>query len=426
MNRNLLPLDAIALLALMPVYYRTGWLSPAVSALAIIALGSYLVIGAVIPTRYAGTVKFGIVWLLVAVFVIVPTLSSVILRQLNAPYLYIHDGAIQTEEAIKFVLSGKNPYVEDYLNTPMAQWPYWKPDPMMNPALYHLPYLPFLVVFSAPFYLLAHGTIGWFDERLIYLPMYVLTLILLSRLATKPENRLALLLMVGLCPLLVPFVLEGRNDIFVLFWLVLCLVLLQHRHWALAAIALAFACASKQTAWFVVPFYALYTFWRTSILHAQTRSRYLPMALFAIVFAVIVLPFWLWNPAAFVDDIFSFNAGTTEHAYPIMTLGFGSIAQALGWITDNTSTYPFSLFQLAFGLPAMVLLLRHQFTHNTVGNLLLCGGLLTLVVAFFSRVFNDNHLGYILLLLVIGGLAEVDACSGRTVQGFTTLAGESH
>ena len=71
----------------------------------------------------------------------------VLLRHENLPQSYSHDGGvIQTEAAIDFFLAGRNPYVEDYRSTPMAEWGL----PEFRTALDHYPYLPWTYVFSAP------------------------------------------------------------------------------------------------------------------------------------------------------------------------------------------------------------------------------------------------------------------------------------
>ena len=71
---------------------------------------------------------------------------------------------IQTEAAIQYLLAGQNPYVQDYVNTPMAEWGF----SAYRTALYHYPYLPWTFIFSAPFYVLGTAA-GFYDQRLVYL-----------------------------------------------------------------------------------------------------------------------------------------------------------------------------------------------------------------------------------------------------------------
>ena len=77
-----------------------------------------------------------------------PSLKLVLLRQQSGPASYSHDGGvIQTEATIDYLLEGRNPYVEDYVATPMAEWGINE----FRTALYHYPYLPWTFLFSAPF-----------------------------------------------------------------------------------------------------------------------------------------------------------------------------------------------------------------------------------------------------------------------------------
>ncbi len=401
--------------------------SGAVLFLAATAIGAYA------RTRDARARQW-LAFAAIAAIAIAPTVLAIYLRRVTAPYEFIHDGAIQTEEAVKFLLAGKNPYVEDYLNTPMAQWHWSESDLKFNPALYHLPYFPFLLVSLSPFYLSFQSITGWFDARLVYLLMFLAILVLVPRLTRDDSRQRALLLWLGLNPLFVPYLAEGRNDVFVLFWLIAGIALLRAHHPILSAIPFAFACATKQTAWFLVPFYFLASsaispssssssssfisrisfssllsrISISSLGSLLSRSSLLSrqLAAFILTFFVLVAPFFLWNSDAFIDDLFRFNAGTTAYSYPIKSYGLGGILLALGIIKSGTAYFPFDLFQLAFALPALLVLLRYQLARNTLPRMWLAYASLALVVAFCSRIFNDNHLGFILSLYALGFLSD--------------------
>ena len=141
---------------------------------------------------------------IVAAFVIAPTIASILLRLGGKPYTYIHDGALMIEEAARKLLAGHNPYVTDYLDTPLYYWPM-----VNNPALYHLTYFPFLFLITVPF-VFVFDKIGLFwDERFLYLPAYIATLALVPLLVKRTDHKLALVALVGLNPQLFPFVVEG-------------------------------------------------------------------------------------------------------------------------------------------------------------------------------------------------------------------------
>lgn len=89
---------------------------------------------------------------IVAVFVVVPTIASIVLRETGKPYTYIHDGALMIEWAARKLLLGQNPYVADYLDTPLYYWPM-----VNNPALYHLTYFPFLFLATPAIFLITEA-----------------------------------------------------------------------------------------------------------------------------------------------------------------------------------------------------------------------------------------------------------------------------
>jgi hypothetical protein len=398
-------LDVVLVLALTGAFLASTFEPTVWTALVIIVLVCYLLVHIFLPAHVADRIKWMLVWVIIAAAAVETLMAFVILRHLTAPYQFVHDGVIQTEEAIKFFLQGKNPYAENYLNTPMALWGYGNQSSVsISAALYHFAYWPFLILFSAPFYLLAQGTLGWFDQRMLYLLMYIFTLMLLPQFARSREKVFALILFVGLQPLFFPYFTQGRNDIFVLFWLVLCLVFLKKQRWLSAFVVLAFACATKPTAWFAIPFCVIYLLGRGGF--SRPRMFTLPLAAFVGVMAVVVLPFFFWDPYSFVDDVWNYTAGTSTYSYPISTFGFGSVALSLGLIHDKAAQFPFWMLQIVFGMPALFLLCRYQVAHNNLRTVWLGYAFLTLVVSFFSRVFNDNHVGFVISLFAIGLMTD--------------------
>ncbi|MBI4790104.1 MAG: DUF2029 domain-containing protein [Chloroflexi bacterium] len=355
-------------------------------------------------------------WLTIIAFVLMPTVAAILYRHNSAPHLYIHDGAIQAEEAIKFVLAGRNPYVENYLDTPMAQWAYHETDVSINPALDHLPYLPLTFIAGVPVYLFSQFALGWYDQRYVYLLMFIALVPMLLRLGRTPREKLAAVMLVTLNPLFVPFFIEGRNDVAPLFWLVGALVFLQERRAGWAVVWLAAGAASKQTAWFMLPFLALYLFdpakrqnWRDL---AQRARVFIPAI---ILFGAIVAPFLIWNPGAFVEDVFDFQSGISSSAtnYPIKSLGLGSFLLGFELVKNNTDSFPFSALQILVGGLILAVLLARQWRTNTLTQMTIGYAILLFVFAFFSRTFNDNHLGFALIWFGLPSiLADADP-SGR-------------
>lgn len=360
---------------------------------------------------------------IVALTVFLPSLKLMLLRQQSGPASYSHDGGvIQTEATIDYLLTGRNPYAEDYVNTPMAEWGINE----FRTALYHYPYLPWTFVFSTPFKLLGQALFGWYDQRMVYLLLFAVTLALLPRLAGSRERALLLIMLVGLNPMMGSDLIYGQNDSFVLAWIVLSLWLWARsvgrgEGWRIAsAVAFGLACASKPTAWFLAPFWLLWIT-RDAAGHVPTNiAAFLKQALrvgwpalAAVLF--VVGPYFVWNPPALFDDVWKWSAGTSDTAYQIWGWGASNLTLALGWVRSRFDVWPFWAPELLLGAPLMVLLLVRQWRENTLGRALWGYALFLFAFFFVSRFLNENYLGYIAALLALGALV-VDASVDRQAQ----------
>ena len=404
-----LSMDTIILLLLGTA--SVSRLDRLVAAPTVIILGAYVLLDLVAApaddggiARRVRRVKLTLVLLAISLVVVLPTLSGMLLRRSTAPWLYVHDGAIQIEESIRFLLRGENPYAEDYLDTPLAEWDYAFPPPEVNPALYHNAYLPFVFLFSAPFYVATTWLTGWYDQRVVYLLLFLGASWLYMSHAKSATRRLSLLAVFGLNFFGVSYVIWGGNDVFVFFWLVACTYLLGRNRTTLAAVCLGLSCASKQTAWLFVPFFLTYV-WSTerqSGVLTRLRKVY-PVILVPLL---VILPFLLWDMASFVDDTYLYLTGGTAFSYPITGLGFGSLILSLGIVKDEHAFFPFILFQLSVCVPLLTFLLRRQWCHATVQRCWYGYGLLLLFFTFFSRFFADFYLGAIVNALGLGYLSE--------------------
>ncbi len=419
---QLLPSQAATLLAQQQLVDPIGLL------LIVAALGcllAYLLIAEFVSgERLRYWISLVLIWAIVLLTVAAPSLKLALLRQNSGPASYSHDGGvIQTEATIEYLLDGKNPYVEDYVATPMAEWGIDE----FRTALYHYPYLPWTFLFSAPFKLLADATIGWFDQRFVYLLLFAVMLLLTPGLVRDKQNKLLLVMLLGLNPIMGSDLIYGQNDSFVLAWIVLSLWLYGRgrmpgagRGWQIASAAvLGLACASKPTAWFLAPFYLVLVagsdprdLWRRPItwLGCAWRAGWPALA----VTALIVGPYLAWNPAALFDDVWRWSAGTSETAYQIWGWGASNLVLALGWVKDRFAYWPFWLTELLIGLPLLLVLLKKQATDNTPARAAWSYGLFLLAFFFFSRFLNENYLGYILALLAVGILADPEKRASDT------------
>jgi hypothetical protein len=330
---------------------------------------------------------------IVAAFVVVPTVASIVLRETGKPYTYIHDGALMIEWAARKLLMGQNPYVADYLDTPLYYWPM-----VNNPALYHLTYFPFLFLVTTPFVWL-FDTLGLFwDQRYLYLPAYVATLAVVPFIAKKVENRLALGALVALNPQLFPFVVEGRNDFFVLLFLFAGLALLQRERRSLGPLAIAIAAAAKLHAVFIMPFVAVWLLAtrRPATLRDAWDTLWRPLWPATVFLLVTFLPFLINDFAALYDDVVRYNAGGAAWTYPISGMGFSALLLALGIIEFRQADFPFAVIEVAVATPIAVWWLWKLWRRPSLATLLTGYALTLLAFLFFGRYFQGNYLGYIL------------------------------
>jgi len=442
---NVLPADGIAAM---------GEIGPApgepigllLHALTLGLLLGYVLVDLARRSRWRIRVKW---WLLSAILItalFLPTTKLILLRQGSGPASYSHDGGvIQTEATIQFLLAGKNPYVEEYVDTPMAEWGFSE----YRTALYHYPYLPWTFLFSAPAYLLGEA-VGLYDQRMLYLLLFVIALIAVRHLAVGSARRLALVAALGLNPIMATDIVFGQNDSFVLCWLIFSLVAWQawrtHHahadqsgparllpsHWTLAASVLLFglACASKPTAWFFAPFYGILLVcdvpglaqngWRGLVRATPILLQRIWPAL--LVFGLLVLPYVLWDPYAFYDDVWRWSSGRGETGYQIWGWGASNFILGFGWVTDRFDQWPFWLAEIVVALPLLLWLMRRQIQANTLANACWHYGLLLFGFFYVSRFLNENYLGYILAFLAIGILAQPApaALEGQASRAQTT------
>ena len=79
-----------------------------------------------------------------------------------------------------------------------------------------------------------------------------------------------------------------------------------------------------------------------------------PAAAFLGTLAVAVLPWLLWNPAAFLGDIMYFQSTPLGGGYPVSGFSAGVLLLAVGALRSPLDPFPYWLLQLAFGVPLLV------------------------------------------------------------------------
>jgi hypothetical protein len=345
-------------------------------------------------------------WLLVVIAIgviaLAPLLLNILVRQQSAPYLHAHDGLLQTEAAMQFVLAGQNPYVETYTQTPMAQAPFDVKGLTVNPALEHFAYLPLAFLLPLPLPALLGSN---FDLRYVHLIFFIAMLLVATRLTQHPQKRLLLVMALGLNPLFVGPLIEGRNDVMVLSWLIFTWALVQRGKITASAITLALACGTKHPAVVFVSFYFVYLS-RQGTWRERAQRILKPLVIWTGVTAMIIVPWFVMSPGAFIDDTVSYLNGTSAVSYPISGFSFGMLLVSLGLLPSTMAQFPFGVLQIAIGLPVVFVLLRRQWRKPDLPASIAGFALLLFISQFFSRIFNDNYLGLIIAIMAVAALMD--------------------
>jgi hypothetical protein len=331
-----------------------GQQATAVIVVATLAASLYLVYRAILPAaptwRWLASQRAQVIVLaltLVAALFGLKTLGSIALSGANAPY-YPNDGTTLDHFAAQELLKGHNPYVttdivaaihefqqDPVRTTPLvrgvfatlppgqypshtlirdvfARQPVGQPDKIVEfethvsyPALSFLPLIPFV----------------WagFPSVVPYYGLCLLLLIVALVVAAPPEARpwIALLALAD-APLLDATV-AGSLDV---QWILLMFVAWR---WSgrpiLSTLALGLAIASKQLAWFFVPYYAIYLWQRLG-----PRSTLARLGGAAVVFLAINAPFILNAPRAWLDGVLA------PQVEPMFPSGTGLTRLSLGGI----------------------------------------------------------------------------------------------
>jgi hypothetical protein len=325
------------------------------------------------------------------------------LRRANPQVNLTHDNVIQMELAAGFLIHGINPYGADYTNTPLADYNQGKVYGVANPALHHLINLPGHLLLTTGFYELFHRLAGYYDERMLYLLVYLVLLVIASRLGSNETERQRSVILIGLNPLLVPFMIEGRNDVLALTFLVASLLALYNRKRRITAFLFALTFSIKAFAWPFLPFIAVALFVQGgNTFRSRLKSALVPFGIGLVTVTALFGPFLIWNARALFDDIIRYPGGGLATSYPIAGSSIGTTLLTMGVIPSNTSNFPFWMLQAATVIPLLAVFLARLAKKPTVSLLIFSATLVTFTNQYFGRYFHPNHFGFILGCVAIG------------------------
>ena len=334
----------------------------------------------------------------VAALLVPATLLQVGLREGTSPWFHTNDAAYQVELAGNRIIHGDNPYGVDYTGTGLERIYSLDGTPVTDGrvetvALKHLAYFPGLPVLGAVSAALP-GPLG--DVRILML-LFALALVPAALLLPGPlELRLGVGALLAANPLLLRSTWFGILDAPVVLALVLAFALALKGRWGWTGAFVALALVEKQYAFVAIPFLGLAA-WQAGGRDALVRSG----AWLVGVTAVVVLPFLLWSPGAFIDDTLVY--GTS--AYRIVGYGLSGILVDLHVVVRDGS-YPFILLALVVWVPLTLIALRRQWRAPEPWRAALGFALSFLILAWIARYFQTSGFVYPLAgLLVAAAIA---------------------
>lgn len=349
-----------------------------------------------------------IILIIVLSIVLVGVLGTAMVdRARTAPVYGVHDIILQQEAAMRYLIVGKNPYKETYFGTQVESFNYDEPGDTeaVNPALYHFVMPPWYLLFPFSFYYSARPVLGYFDGRFVSLFCMIALLLIIRKWFRHPAVGRSAIILSALSPAVFDYFIEGRSDVFAFFWLVFSLFLLERKKYIWSAVIVALAFMSKQTTWFVFPFYFVYM-WVS--VRASIKRVIASLSMILIVVMILAIPFMVWDSRAFLNSVIFYLSGNAPHSYPVSGYGLSMVLKEVGIIRDIHAYYPFAIWQAVFGIPALLGLSMWLRKLPTMSKLLIAYGVLLTIIWYTSRYFNNSHLGYISMIFVLGLAKDAD------------------
>src|SRR5262245_45929472 len=247
--------------------------------------------------------------------VLVPCALQMHYRAWTAPQTWCHDSVLQFEEAIKMVRQKRNPYKEDFSQTALPLWNGWKD----NPAVHHFVYPPLLLYLSVPVEMVARAVLWkmpedvdrlgdrFYDQRIVVLGFFLGFVAVVWHYLKDHPHRVGLASLIVLNPWVGPFVVEGRNDVAMLFWAAAAWMAYDTGQARYGHLLLGLAIATKTLLLPMVPFVAC--------VHRRDWPLCLGLLLSPLLFTS--LPFLAADPSSFINDLVGAPAGLGANPFQI-------------------------------------------------------------------------------------------------------------
>jgi Glycosyltransferase family 87 len=307
------------------------------------------------------------------------------LRQSSEPWFFTNDSTYQIELAGDLLRHGENPYGHDYSHSGLER--FYSLDGTVTEktrddqvALRHFAYFPGSALTAAVWTALPEP---WSDYRFFVL-LTMLAGIGAALVFPGPlVGRLVLGAVVAASPLAVQAAWFGTADAPGVLFTVLTFALVARRRLLWAAAALGIAVLMKQFALVALPFLAV------AALQREPRREVLRAgAVFAVVAAVGILPFVIWDPSAFWADTIEYGGKT----YRIVGYGLSGLLVKAGLIDRRTDPYPFLPLLALVWLPLTARLLWVQRAARDLWVAPAGFAVSFFFLIFLGRVFHTSYL----------------------------------
>jgi hypothetical protein len=288
-----------------------------------ISVGPYVaaaLVAALLARRHSNLrARVALAALLFVAVAALPMALEITWRARTSPGLHAQSEVIVTEEAARATLDGRDPYAADYSNGPLRARP--------GGTRTHFPYLPAMLLFGVPRAL--GGSSGWADARLGFALVTLACAAFVVGLwpGASSERRLRFLQVFLVVPTSALLMATSGDDLPVLGLMLLAVVLASRGNALEAVVVCGLAAAMKQTAWLFVPFLIVAAVPEQDhaprVSDATTGSR--RAAVVAVISAAFIVPFLLWSPSAFVEDVVKFPLGLGRQRSAAGTTTLGSL-----------------------------------------------------------------------------------------------------
>jgi hypothetical protein len=390
------------LVLLLTALFFTYVSAKVVSAILLLCALCYLLVN-VIASAFRSTgrierlvhiVYMTIIGVAISLFVLVPTVTFMIRRAQTTPSGFAQDSLLQVEAAARFVLAGQNPYVVDYLDTPVADWGRSESGSQTHPPLYHFVYTPLAFLSAVPGEAIIRPLTGWYDHRVVLLVCYLVNLVLVGQMATSHAAGRAMLVTIGLNPLLLTSYTYGNIDALVFTGWLLTYLFAVKRRWSMEFLALGLAITSKQISAVAMPF--LVSYW-LSVERPHTLKQVAgPVMSFVIPLVLLIGPFFVWNPQAFVEDTVLFIIGGTPDSYPVSGMSLQALLPPSPAITATLSVMRWLVL-----IPLLALTSYLSWRLHSLRATLAFQTAFFAVAIFLGRFVNVQYVGYLLVQLAL-------------------------